>query len=200
MNTINERLKIATLLRNKEGYIKSKKGNMMKLRISNINWKVNQFMVNGYCTSSDNCRNVPLNKVFIDSENLEENEIIYTEVEDKAILYDEMQEKLKNGTLSDGYHSFNDLYRQRMILSATICNLIPEKCWKSKKHSDGQVCFDGTWFIIGFDTSEGQYSYHYELKYWDLFKCKELEQAPKFDGHTDKDVGRLLSLIKENNL
>ena len=83
-----------------------------------------------------------------------------------------------------------------MILSATICNLVPEKCWKSKKHSDGQVCFDGTWFIIGFDTPEGQYTYHYELKYWDLFKCKELDQAPHFDGHTDKDVERLLSLKK----
>lgn len=114
----------------------------------------------------------------------------------KAKKYDEMKKQLQDGTLSDGYHTFNDLYYQRMILSATICNLVPEKCWKSKKHSDGQVCFDGTWFIIGFDTPEGQYTYHYELKYWDLFKCKELDQAPHFDGHTDKDVERLLSLKK----
>lgn len=35
---------------------------------------------------------------------------------------------------------------------------------------------------------------HYEDKDWDLFKCKELDRAKPFDGHTDKDVGRLLSL------
>lgn len=35
---------------------------------------------------------------------------------------------------------------------------------------------------------------HYEDKDWDLFKCKELDRAKPFDGHTDKDVDRLLSL------
>ena len=116
---------------------------------------------------------------------------------DKANKYDEMQEQIKNGTLSDGYHTFNSLYHQRMILSATICNLIPDKCWKSKRHDNGELCFDGSWFIIGFDTLQGSYTYHYELKYWDLFKCKELEKSKKWDGHTDKDVERLLSLERK---
>ena len=29
-----------------------------------------------------------------------------------------------------------------------------------------------------------------------MFQCKELEMAKEWDGHTDKDVERLLSLLK----
>ena len=58
-------VKIATLLKNKKGYIKSQKGNFMELKISNITHNENKYMVNGYCTYSDNCRYVPLNKVYV---------------------------------------------------------------------------------------------------------------------------------------
>lgn len=51
------------------------------------------------------------------------------------------------------------------------------------------------YFIVGIDTPEGQYSYHYHKKYWDKFKCvNELEFAPEWDGHKPEDVDRLLSL------
>lgn len=98
------------------------------------------------------------------------------------------------GDISDGYHTFNDLYYQRCILFAALCNTFKNSSWKSKKHSDGEECFGGGWFVVGIDTPEGSYTYHYKNQYWDLFKCKELERAPEWDGHTDKDVGRLLSL------
>lgn len=98
------------------------------------------------------------------------------------------------GELSDGYHTFNSLYEQRCILFATIVNQNKDKAWKSYKHEDGQLCFDGGWFIVGIDTPEGSYTYHYENKYWNLFKCQELECGKKWDGHTDKDVARLLSI------
>lgn len=98
------------------------------------------------------------------------------------------------GEISDGFHTFNSLYHQRLILFAVLCNTFVDISWKSKKHSDGKVPFGGEWFIVGIDTPEGQYTYHYELKDWDLFKCKELKKAPVWDGHTDKDVERLLSL------
>lgn len=99
--------------------------------------------------------------------------------------------------LSDGYHSFNDLYYQRAVLFAAIVNQNPDLSWKSFKHEDGKYCFDknGEWFIVGVDTPEGPYTYHYEKKYWDMFKCKELECGRHWDGHTDKDVTRLLSLV-----
>lgn len=99
------------------------------------------------------------------------------------------------GDLSDGYHTFNSLYMQRLVLFATIVNSHPDISWKSYKHEDGELCFDGGWFVVGIDTPEGPYTYHYENKYFDLFKCDELEVAKHFDGHTDKDVTRLLSLI-----
>ena len=98
------------------------------------------------------------------------------------------------GDFSDGYHTFNDLYTQRAVLFATIVNQNLDKSWKSHKHEDGKPCFGGGWFIVAVDTPKGSYSYHYEDKYWDIFKCVELPVAKHWDGHTDKDVWRLLLL------
>lgn len=98
------------------------------------------------------------------------------------------------GDFSDGYHTFNDLYTQRAVLFATIVNQNLDKAWKSHKHEDGEPCFGGGWFIVAVDTQKGSYSYHYEDKYWDIFKCVELPVAKHWDGHTDKDVWRLLLL------
>lgn len=100
------------------------------------------------------------------------------------------------GDFSDGFHTFNQLYHQRAILFATIVNYNPSISWKSHKHEDGKNCFGGGWFIVGIDTPEGQYTYHYEDKYWDLFKCQELPTGKHWDGHTEEDVTRLLSLLK----
>ena len=84
------------------------------------------------------------------------------------------------GNLSDGYHTFNELYHHRAILFSVICNSMPDKAWKSKLHDTG----DGM-FIVGIETPEGQATYHYDIEpYWDMFKVKELEKAPKRDGHT----------------
>ena len=99
--------------------------------------------------------------------------------------------------MSDGYHTFADLYEQRLILSAALAKNNPH-AWKSKRHEDGSVPFGGGWFIMGFDTDEGCYTYHYELKDWDLFQCKELDKGKPWDGHTSKDVRRLLSIPTED--
>lgn len=100
------------------------------------------------------------------------------------------------GDLSDGYHTFNQLYHQRAILFAALVNQNSDKAWKSLKHEDGRYCFDsnGEWFIVGIDTPEGSYTYHYEKKYWELFRCRELECGKPWDGHTEEDVTRLLSI------
>ena len=95
--------------------------------------------------------------------------------------------------ISDGFHTFADLYEQRLILSAALAKNNPY-AWKSKRHEDGSVPFGGGWFIMGFDTDDGCYTYHYELKDWDLFQCKELDKGKPWDGHTSKDVRRLLSI------
>ena len=101
------------------------------------------------------------------------------------------------GDLSDGNHTFNDLYHQRCILFATLVNLFPKISWKTKRHDDGELCHEGKNFLVCIETPAGPYSYHYPMADWDTFKCKEIEKAKKFDGHTDKDVERLLSLLPE---
>ena len=96
--------------------------------------------------------------------------------------------------LSDGFHTFRQLYYQRMILFATIVRQNKDKAWKSLRHEDGELCFGGGWFIVGIDTPEGSYTYHYEDDYYSLFDCEELERGKHWDGHIEKDVTRLLSL------
>lgn len=100
------------------------------------------------------------------------------------------------GEISDGSHTFDELYHHRMILFSVICNMHKDKAWKSKLHDDGTM-FDG-YFIVGIDTEEGQFSYHYHISNWNYFKVRELERAPKWDGHTSKDISRLLSISNDN--
>lgn len=118
---------------------------------------------------------------------------------DMAIKALEQQPCEDKGEISDGYHTFNQLYHQRAILFATIVNQNKDKAWKSFKHSDGKYCFDsdGEWFIVGVDTPQGSYTYHYSKEYWDMFNCQELECGKEWDGHTEEDVIRLLSLEQE---
>lgn len=98
------------------------------------------------------------------------------------------------GEVSDGYHTFNGLYYQRMVLFATLVKQNKDKSWKSLRHEDGELCFGGGWFIVGIDTPDGSYTYHYEDNFWSMFDCQELPVAKHWDGHTEKDVTRLLSL------
>ena len=105
------------------------------------------------------------------------------------ILYDIGYRKMPDniGDFSDGYHTFNELYHHRAVLFSVICNMMPEKAWKSKLHDTGDM-FDGM-FIVGIETEQGQATYHYDIEpYWDVFKVKELEKAPKWDGHTPSDA------------
>lgn len=101
------------------------------------------------------------------------------------------------GELSDTYHSFDDLYKHRTILSALLFLNFPYS-WKSKIHEDGTM-YDGM-FVTGFPTPTGMVSYHYDLEYWDLFKIPEIPHAPRFDGYTDNDVLiRLTNIIKNSS-
>ena len=102
------------------------------------------------------------------------------------------------GDLSDGFHTFNGLYEQRMILFAALVKAYKDKAWKSYRHEDGEYCFGGGWFIVGIDTPEGSYTYHYENKYWDMFDCVDLPRGKHWDGHTEADAEtRLMSLDPE---
>ena len=101
--------------------------------------------------------------------------------------------------ISDGHHTFGELYKNRIILFCTLCNLLPNISWKSKKHFDEEndpMFFDS--FIAGINTPEGIATYHIKLKYWDLFDVPELEKAPKYDNYNNEEVlKRILSLKKK---
>ena len=90
------------------------------------------------------------------------------------------------GQVSDGYHTFDELYNHRTLLFSAVCNGNKDVAWKSKKHHDGTMY--GGMFIAGIETPYGQATYHCEMPYWDCFDVKELENAPEFDGHTPDDA------------
>lgn len=108
------------------------------------------------------------------------------------------------GEISDSYHTFNELYAFRLQYNAAFFNQLAlhddyRNCrvHKSKKHSDGSPCFDGTYFIVLANLPTGQISNHYKMEYWDTFSVPEEPQALfEYDGHTGEDV---LARLKDMN-
>ena len=77
------------------------------------------------------------------------------------------------GEFTDGSHSYNELYYDRMVLFSVICETYKDFAWKSLKHSDGIMYKD--YFVVGIDTPKGQFSYHYHVDYWNYFSVKVLD-------------------------
>jgi len=117
--------------------------------------------------------------------------------------------------ISDGYHSFDDLYMFRMLYNAALFNTwamditYPDgtvtegqnryNVHKSERHHDGELCFGGGWFIVVAVLPTGQISNHYKMDYWDYFNIPVAKKALfPFDGHTPEDVmERLTKLVKK---
>lgn len=115
----------------------------------------------------------------------------------KTILGDQ---KVLAESVSDGYHTFDELYDHRRELSRALLILLDEfevEVWKSKLHSDGTM-FEG-YFVVGCYTPAGQISYHYDLKYWDHFDLPVFDNAPEYDGHTAQDVVNRLASWKSRS-
>jgi hypothetical protein len=122
--------------------------------------------------------------------------------------------KIQN--LSDGYHTYNELYAYRKAYNALLFNewaKIVEKdpdgsVWprskydvhKSKCHSDGEPCFGGDYFVVIAMLPTGQISNHYKMKYWDDFKIPEEPKAKyEYDGHTSEEaLDRMERLIQSS--
>ena len=100
-----------------------------------------------------------------------------------------------DGHTSDGYHTFNELDHHRAVLFSVIVENFAARAWKSKLHADGTM-YDGM-FIVGIETPDGQATYHYDVEpYWNLFRCKEVDRAPEWDGHTpDQAIERIGKLV-----
>lgn len=109
------------------------------------------------------------------------------------------------GSISDGYHTFDELYEYRLLYNAALFNEFHKqnlyKVHKSTKHHGGDDCFGGGWFIVMAWLPTGQISNHYEMKYWDLFNIPEQEKADKWDCHSPEVAKiRLLSFIQNEVL
>lgn len=112
-------------------------------------------------------------------------------------LADLIEPERITGETSDGYHTFNELYDHRAKLFSVIVAAFPDRSWKSKRHHDGTM-YDGM-FIVGIDTDEGQATYHYDIDpYWEIFKCKETEYAPEWDGHTPSQAINRITKLAES--
>jgi hypothetical protein len=100
-----------------------------------------------------------------------------------------LPDEIDVGEISDGFHTFNELYEHRQILFSKLLSAFPEISWKSRKHADGSM-FSGQeeWFISGMKLPSGMITYHIEGRFWDDTICPEIEFAPAWDGHTSNDV------------
>lgn len=95
---------------------------------------------------------------------------------------------------SDGYHTFDELYRHRSALFLALCHGLAANpygihdVWRTKTHSDG-TSFPGM-FVLGIGSRAGrQITYHMDMEYWERCDWAEtLDRAPEFDGHTSEDV------------
>ncbi len=114
--------------------------------------------------------------------------------------------------VSDGYHTFGELYEHRITLFIALCKKQEREIvdninktftkisvWRSKKHSDGELAFGGTWFVLGINKEKGkQITYHLPIERWDETEFAEtLEKAPEFDGHTPRNVLERLKTLAD---
>lgn len=109
--------------------------------------------------------------------------------------------------VSDGYHTFEELYDHRITLFIALCkakndwvhppgarNVVfdgyARTAWRSKKHHPKDKDMYEGWFVLGLFKEPGkQITYHLPLSRWE--ECEfavELPHAPMWDGHTPQDV------------
>jgi hypothetical protein len=91
--------------------------------------------------------------------------------------------------VSDGYHTFAELYDHRAVLLISLMRAFPKISWRSQLHDDGTMF--GGFFVAGMGLPSGMITYHLEMKYWNFFDGTEIEtraKAPPFDGHSPSDV------------
>ena len=98
--------------------------------------------------------------------------------------------------ISDGYHTFGELYEHRITLYIALCRKLEKgRVWRSRAHSDGSI-WEG-WFVLGIgDKSGEQITYHLPMSKWQETDFAEtLDKSPDYDGHTSEDVLERISRL-----
>lgn len=119
------------------------------------------------------------------------------------ILQDMKKEGIDIDQVSDGWHTFKELYDFRLAYTALALNSLYAKeihgpsggnfsqIHKSWKHHDGEWCFgeEKKWFIVVAVLDGKPISNHYKAEHWGLFKIPEVEKSVvPYDGHDAYDV------------
>lgn len=90
--------------------------------------------------------------------------------------------KIVNEDISDGYHTFNELYEHRNLLFINLCLAHKEKSfWKKDQNTAG-------WFVLYLETPSGQISYHIQEYFRPLLKDITEDPQHEWDGHKSDDV------------
>ena len=97
--------------------------------------------------------------------------------------------EIKDGDISDGYHTFDELYDHRIMLFLSLINETRHNCYIQKDHFVG-------WDAIYINLPTGQISYHVPIKYRFLYinTCEEVDGG-FYDGHTSEMV---IERMKQN--
>ena len=103
-------------------------------------------------------------------------------IKDLATMTERVYAEGQRVEISDGFHTMEELYDHRITLFIALCRKFlahgnsvggkvvePEKdwsVWRSKKHSDGELCFGtGTQFVMGIGKEKGnQITYHIPIE------------------------------------
>lgn len=94
--------------------------------------------------------------------------------------------------LSDGYHTFAELYEHRHSLMLALMRALPRICWFSRRHADGELPFGSDdWFIVGAELPGAPITYHLPAALYSLAQktgALELPAGRPWDGHSAADV------------
>jgi len=106
--------------------------------------------------------------------------------------------EIDRNMISDGYHTFGELYEARCLLFVALIQAHKSKSWRASRNADGQK-WEG-WFVCGIQPQAGrQITFHLPEKFWASLDGIETHDVnPYFDGHTGADVLKRLELFISN--
>lgn len=98
--------------------------------------------------------------------------------------------KIVGGDISDGYHTFGELYEHRHALFIALCLMRSEDVVWKKDHYEG-------WDCVYLKTSLGQISYHVPAEsYRNVLEYNFIiDESFEYDGHTSEDSLKRLRLL-----
>lgn len=96
------------------------------------------------------------------------------------------REEVDTNLISDGHHTFGELYEHRTELFITIARFLQNKTLKNI----WRYRVDRDWFLLGINTTPGkQISYHLPISKWnDTHFAYVYAERPEYDNHTSADV------------